>query len=475
MTKPVRLGMLAALALVWTVSGCRAPQTPPAAGTHAGPAVEATPAPAGTTLVVGLYPYVPRLKQFESAITAAWSGVQPDVSLTFLPESEWDGGYSNDPPANADVYVFDAMFFEYFRSQGWLEQLAAGEIDHLADFVDYAIDGVEVDGQYYAIPQLGCGNILFYHQDDAALADATTYSEVASALGLCTYTSTIPPDQRGLMVDMAGGTTNAALYLDAVHSITGEYPPPLPWNESEINPEAMAAMRGLLAMTSYENGTTDEQVPYERGIWFGKSWGRALIGFTEAMSVMGPETRSHLGFKAMPLSDNDTSTMFYADVIAVNPSTHQRETRDLAVQLANVMAGSKTIVASIGPEADNPYPQYLMATRPSTFMTLARTFPLYGEMYALITENNPVLFGLNDQARSWLSAMKNTIRTDARKDYPCACDYQAVEYIGNDSQAPAVCGATCADHGSWTGQWTNQPPAAPAGTSVCGCTACPSP
>jgi len=459
--------------LLFTVSGCATTPTP----TAVTPVSTAETAAAGaeTTLVVALYPYVPRPEQFQTAITEAWTQVQPDVPLSFVPAEDWDGGYSDNPPANADVYVFDAMFFEYFRSQNWLEPLSAGEIENLDDFAAYAIDGVEVDGQYYAIPQLGCGNIFFFLKGDQPLADATTLDEVEDALGQCTYTSEIPPDRRGLMVDMAGGTTNAALYLDAVNSVTGEYPPPLPWDPSQINQQAMDNMRLLLAMASYENGTAEVEMPYQRGTWFSQGWGRALIGFTEAMSAMSSETRAGIGFKVMPLSDNDTSTMFYADVIGVNTITAQRGTRDLAVRLANVMAAGSTMVASIGPDGDHPYPQYLMATQPSVFRSLAQSFPIYSEMYALLTENDALLFKVNDQSRDWLAAMKNTIRTLARDDYPCSCDYPATAYIPDNAAAPAICNATCTDHGGWSGQWTNQYPAAPAGTAVCGCNACPAP
>jgi len=456
-----------ALALLLTVSGC--------ATTPIRSAEEPQLAAAETTLVVALYPYVPRMEQFQTAITAAWASVRPDVSLSFLSAEDWDGGYSDNPPSNADVYVFDAMFFEYFRSQGFLEPMGAGEINDLNDFVAYAIDGVEVDGQYYAIPQLGCANILFYQQDDTPLANATTLSEVKGALSQCTYTSEIPPDRRGLMVDMSGGTTNASLYLDTVHSLTGEYPPPLPWDPSEIDPAAMSNMRLLLAMASYENGTDGAGGAYKRGTWFSQGWGRAVIGYTESMSAMSVETRDNIGFKVMPLSDNDTSAMFYADVIAVNTTTNQRGTRDLAVQLANVMASSATMVASIGPDSNYSYPQYLMATRPSIFQTLGQSFPIYNKMYGLVTANNPVMFSINDRSRDWLAAMKDTIRTEAREDYPCGCDYQASEFIPDNAAASTICNATCAAHGGWSGAWTNQGPAAPAGKAVCGCNACPLP
>ncbi len=428
-----------------------------------------------TELKVALYPYVPDVEQFETAIETKWGEVQPDVPLTFIGSEEWDGGYDKNPPAGADVYVFDAMFIDYFKSQNYLEPLKSSEVQDKDDFVDYALKGVKVDQQYFAIPQLGCANVLFYHQDDDEIAYATNLSQINNALDQCTYTSEIPSDQRGLMLNMAGGTTNAALYLDITHSITGEYPFPLPSNSGQLNPEAIDNMQELLAMASYGNATDSHPTnhAYERSEWFSNGWGRAVMGYTESMSVMSEETRQEIGLKVMPLSKEDESypAIFYADVIGVNTTTRDRGTRDLAVQLANVMADSETMVLSIGPDQDRPYPQYLMATRPSIFQTLERKFPLYGDMYQLIDENDPIMFKLNSQSRNWIASMKDIIRQEAREDYACGCDYPALQTISSNYAAPPICNATCAEHGGWTGQWTNDYPAAQEG-SVCGCNAC---
>lgn len=434
------------------------------------PLGKATAANGPQSLTVALYPWVPRLDQFQTAIRQQWAQVEPGVALNFLPTNEWDGGYQDDPPFNADVYVFDGMFYNYFRGQILLEPMAAGEIQNLSDFIPYAIAGVKSNERYFAIPLLGCANILFYQKSDAALANASTLSEVYNTLSQCTYTSEIPPDRRGLMVDLAGGTSNATMYLDAEHAATGDYPLPLPWNQSQINPTAMANVQLLLKMASFWNGTTDLPDQYGRAAWFNQGYGRAYVGFTESMSAMSADMRSRIGFKVMPLSDALNTNLFYADLIGVNTSTAARGTRALAVKLANVMAASDTVVASIGPDSANPYPQYLMATRPSVFQSLARQFPIYDDMYALTKTPTPVMFALNSNARRWLDTMKNTIRSDVRSGYPCGCDYRSAEPIRDNADAQTKCPATCQAYGGWNGQWTNAPPAP---GSVCGCNVCP--
>ncbi|MEM9539128.1 MAG: thiamine pyridinylase [Cyanobacteria bacterium P01_E01_bin.42] len=432
------------------------------------------------TLKVGLYPYVPRIEQFKTALIEAWQEVS-DVELDFSDVCNsdfsnwpcWDGGYDTNPDDfNLDVFVFDALFFDDFKNKGQLESIAAAEIDGIDDFVDYAIEGVTEDGIYYAIPQLGCANILFYDASDVELASATNLTEIESALGTCTYTSEIPPDPRGLMIDMSGGTTNAALYLDTVHSLNGTYPFPLLGDESELDPDAIDNMRELLALASYENATDSEDPKigsYERAEWFSNGWGRATIGYTESMSVMSQNTRDNIDFKVMPLSKVDESypAVFYADVIAVNPNT---QNRDLAVQLANVMAASDTIVDSFKAEGSEP-PQYLMATRPSVFNALGLDDPIYDRMFGLVEDNDPIMFKLNSDSREWLDAMKGTIQEAAREDYVCGCDYPAIQTIFSNADAPSICNETCSPYGGWNGQWTNDYPAARE-DSVCGCNAC---
>jgi thiamine pyridinylase len=422
-------------------------------------------------LTVALYPWVPRVDQFQQAIETEWKKVQPAVALQFVSADNWDGGYSNDPPANADVFVYDAIFFDYFRSRNWLEPLAAKEVQNLDDYLPYAINGVKVGDRYYSLPQLGCANVLFYRKDDAALAAAKTLTQVHSALQQCTYTSMVPPDKRGLMIDMSGRTTNSALYLDAAHSQNGAYPLPLPWSPADLNTDAIASMRTLLAMASYKNATASLPGQYDRSTWFSDGEGRAVIGYSESMSAMSEQARQNIDFKFMPLSDRDQPPLFYADVIGVNTSTNLRGTRTLAVQLANVIAASSTMLASIGPDAST-VPQYLFAARRSVLTTLARSYPLYAKMNALLDAKEPVMFKLDAQARNWLASMSPAIQQSAQSNYACGCDIDTKQSIPDYRSAQAVCPAVCAVQGGWNGQWTNQPPAAPAGTSACGCNSC---
>ncbi len=425
--------------------------------------------PPVASLSVALYPYVPRAQQFQDALVAEWKKQRPDVTLKFITDfDKWDGGYKKNPPLDADVFVFDATYFEQFRAGKMLEPLSSGEVANQDDLVDYAKTGVKVGDIYYAIPQLGCANLLFYRKADSALAAAKTLSDVNRAVGQCTYGSQIPPDKRGLMLDMAGGTTNALLYLDVDHSMMNVYPFGLP---QSLNQGTFGYLKTLMQMASMDNARADVNLPYGRALWFSNGWGRALIAYSEAMSVMSEETRNNIDFKPMPFTDNGTRPLFYSDVIGVNPATNSRGTRALAVQLANTMASTATMVASIGPDSDSQVPQYLMPARHSVFQSLARTFPIYGKMHAMLQQANPRMYKAPDGVRAWVSQMKEPIVSIEQSNYACGCDKEAPTPL-TSANAPAVCAAACASSGGWSGKWTDQFPAAPFGKAVCGCKAC---
>lgn len=415
------------------------------------------------TLRVGLYPYVPRLEQFQEAITAAWAQAHPDVTLEFATAQEWDGGYSSSPDG-LDVFVFDAIYLGYFQAQGNLTQLSADQVRGTDDFLPYALSGVADGSNYLGIPMFGCANILFYRQGDNALAQATTLDAVTGAVGQCSYTSQIPPDRRGLMMDLAGGTTNACFYVDATESLDGQWPITYPNDPAQLNAEAIEHLQSLLAASSFYNSAQDAPSPYQRAAWFSEGYGRAVIGFTEAMSAMSDETRRTVQFRIMPLGDDaDARPLFFSDVIGINSTTEQSA---LAIELANLMASTDVMVTAM--QATNgASAQYLMPTRPSIFHALGQSDPIYPRMYTMVSEANPILLNLGSNGREWVSSMKDDIRTAVQANYPCGCDQPAAP-IGDQSQADAQCPVTCSSHGGWNGQWRTYD-----GTSYCGCSQCP--
>ncbi|WP_338845101.1 thiamine pyridinylase [Massilia sp. W12] len=424
-------------------------------------------------LNVALYPWVPRVAQFEQAISNHWKKIHPDVKLNFIKDfSKWDGGYGPDPADDLDVFVFDAIYFDHYLMKNYLEPMAPSSVGNPDDFIDYAKTGVMIGDKYYAVPQLGCANLLFYRKGDAALAAVKTLSELDHYMGQCKYASRIPPGKDGLLIDMAGSTTTALLYLDALHRGNGIYPPRTPKDEYYLVPGVIDFLRNYISLASYENATKDVSAAYQRARWFSDGYGRALMAYSEALSVMSAQTRRETAVKLFPLANRSGRPLFYSDVIGVNRKTHQRGVRDLAVRLAALMASSEVMQEAIGPDAENPEPQYLLAARHSVFKQLGAQFPLYRDLYQLVQESNPQMFKLGPDARAWLSNWKKPIVQQVRANPACGCDQLAATYISTAEMAKEVCPNTCNALGGWAGGWSNQYPAAPFGRAVCACKAC---
>lgn len=413
------------------------------------------------SISLALYPWVPRYDQFVNAIQTRWQQAHPDVPLTIVPIADWDGGYGTDPTSDMDVFVFDATFLNQFKAAGYLSPLSPAEVANANDFLSYAIDGMQDGGNYYAIPLLGCTDVLFYWDNDPTVDAANSLSALWQALNSCTYTSDVPPDRRGLMVKGKAGDNNYR-YVELYYSQYGR----LPASAAPIDSQAVANGRIMLALGSYLNANYESDDSYIYSDWFSRSYGRTMVGYTESMSAMTPAMRANVKFKPMLFSDQSNRPLFFADVIGINSKT---QVRPLAVELANLLASTDNVVASVEAANGQP-PQYLMPTRPSVFQQMSSD-PLYVAIGNMAQTSNPVLYALDGNARAWLAAIKAPVNQDMWASYRCGCDQDA-GVVADYAQAQQVCPGICLAHGGWNGQWTN---AIPGHQSVCGCNVCPTP
>ncbi len=366
-------------------------------------------------LSVAVYPWVPRKQQFVDELTSQWSAKYPEIALDFV---DWDC-YDDDPPANLDVFVFDAIFLDYFADSGYLESLAASEVDDPEDFLAYARDGARTsDGRWWALPQLGCADVLFYREDDEALARAQDFDAIERALGSCTYTAAEPPPDVGLLLDAAGGTTNACRYIDAQQDLRHAYTPTpsLPPADA-LDAEVLRTLREEIGLASRAQAQFEYEQPYARARAFAEGRGRAMVGFTESMWAMGA-ARERVDFRIMPLDGEPGVDLFYADVIGVNAKVPAAE-RAAAVELANMMASTAYLGVVFGPSDDDPAPQYLLPTRITVFDTLMEDHPIYAKMKAMVDESEPHLLRLGPEARPWLESTKSAIESAVFSETAC--------------------------------------------------------
>ena len=120
---------------------------------------------------------------------------------------------------------------------------------------------------------------------------------------------------------------------------------------------------------------------YIRAKWFKEGYGRAYLGYTEAMSNMGDYT-NNLDFKVISYCKEDNIPVFYGDVVGVN-SKIDNEKKDAAIKLANVIGNTETMVKAVSPDNNNPHPQYLLPARKSVYQTMGNVYPIYNELYTI--------------------------------------------------------------------------------------------
>jgi len=373
---------------------------------------------AAEELNVALFQWVPRLDQFKAVINEVWSQTHPDVTLNFV---DWDC-YDSDPIPELDVFVFDGIFLSYFQSRGFLEQISPDQVTDFNDILEFARNGARVDGGYYGIPQLACTDFFFCQGKDEGCSDcidspstlANIYSYVGDnkALGCV-----VPGPGSGLLMNLAGGTTCALLYLDAVQDLTGMYTqdPPLPApDQRALNSDAITNLQLVVKMTGVPQAQFSATQAYQRAGWYSSGSGKALVHYSESTWRMWYQFRDTILFKVMPLGPRPVN-LLYVDITGIKPGLDTSK-KVLALELANLITGTDTMVKCLNPWGGGPDQsfQYLLPMRVSVFNIVTKNDKtgLYGKFYKVLQTCNPQVFRVGTGLKDWLnSGIKDVIKT----------------------------------------------------------------
>ncbi|MFX3680837.1 MAG: thiamine pyridinylase [Hyphomicrobiales bacterium] len=433
-------------------------------------------------IAAGLYPYVPDIDAFASSICSAWAAAGQTEKLYLITDGNvWDGGYSSDPvytngsgtQAPIDVFVFDAMYLDYWKTQ--TTPVPASSISDASDFVEYAQKALtRNDGSMFALPMLGCTNIMFYRDGDTDMDGVSTLPEFLSVNPAGVYISPVPFDRTGAMLNISGKTTIAVDYMVKGLLDNGAWPSMNPLDQSIVD-----ALARLSESASWYNALTGAipslpgvEDQYVRAGYFSEGYGRTSIGFSESMSQMSDATRGMLKLRAFPWSkDTGVPNMFYADVVGVNSnSTFLAGGGTLPFTLANLMTQQTVVQNAIAPPSGDL--SYLFPARTSILDALSAQDPLYAQMKAVLTGNDAILVNMPTTDRDAFHTFGGTVETAVRGAFSGSCDLESTTFPGSDAEAPAICNPLCASSGGWIGSWTNRSPPAWPGYSACGCAQC---
>lgn len=345
-------------------------------------------ASAELTLSVALYPYVPDMNSFQNAIQSVWKQRHNDVNLNF---TSWDC-YSDDPPKNLDVFVFDSMFLYDFIDS--LMPLSKDEIENYNDLLPYSIEACTLNGIIYAVPQLLCTNLLYTRKGETQF---NNMYDLYHAINVTDLTSRDSRD-KGIFINSITGKTSLLCwyllcwYLETLIDMNGEYMdifPPLTENLDLTENKAFKTLQ-MLRNIAYEKTVNSENL-FKNGI------GSAFIGYSEAMYNLGTDFE----FNLFSLSSGDNIPVFYADIAGVN-SNISKEKRLLAIELLNVITSKEVLIKAVAS-------QYLLVARNSVYDFLAKSDPVYQKLKNIVTISNSHIFTIRPSARTFLKNAKPII------------------------------------------------------------------
>ena len=335
------------------------------------------------TLRAALYEPVPDQERFREAIRNEWGERHPDIPLEF---ADWSC-YGQDPTDDLDIFVYDAMYFDKYLDQGWLLPLTDDEIENREDLIPFALEGCTADGTVYSIPEFLCADFLFTRRDDAAMSEVDTIPELFAVLGPVGSEDVPFQENEGLLVNLSVKSCLFSWYFqalaDAEQADTADL---LPVDPDRLSTEAYDSLAMVRKMAGLAQMTWIPEDGYEfaRGESFAQGYGRAFIGPSENLGVMGDEAEN-MDIRLISMTDDSNIPYFYADHAAVN--AHIRpDKRALAVELLNVITGTKVMVSACSPNGPEENYQYLLPARISAYDELGKTDPVYGQLRALAAD-----------------------------------------------------------------------------------------
>lgn len=343
--------------------------------------------PVGRTLSVALYPYLQNMDEAKRIITEIWDGQNTGWTLVF---DDWNC-YKDSPRTDVDVFCIDCLFEQYYRNGGMISTISSTSIDDPDDFYDC----FDLSGECGGIPFLLCQDFLIYPENDRGMADA------ANARDLLDYAG--PSSVWTLTAGNMNGTylrTFADIYgYDGVFYST------------DINGNVLDNLRPYLTLGGAKATRTHGE---ETAQAFIDGEGRAYISFSESMSMLQeyPEPLSLINFS---IAGDRRSNYFYADKICINQSVTDRDKREAAILLANLLCSREFLDRYISNGGNSLF--YIPARQSATSM-LENVHPVYRTLDSLASAPSAVILYGDPDFREYnnriLSAMSELLEVNSR-------------------------------------------------------------
>lgn len=309
-------------------------------------------------LRVALYPYVPDVSAFSTALTNAWAAANRSEPIEFI---SWDC-YNEPFPTNAHVVVADCEFLEAYVAEGRIRPLDTPPLSSkiaakAEDFFDFAIDGCRaLDSQHnlrlYGLPQMLCTYYVFGRPgiplpagcDFAPLPDSI--SKPIPGKGLLFYATGD---------DMTKGIVR--LYLDRT---MGD------------------EKRGAAAFATIVAAAGNEQLAFYpedgdafiRANFFRDGLGANYIDYSEGLSRLAPDGNCPYPFRRL----TEYNTPYFVDPILITADCPE-DKLDAAAACLDILSSREFLSSVLFPA--NGAPSYILPGRKDTFEDFAGRNPAY--------------------------------------------------------------------------------------------------
>lgn len=354
---------------------------------------------------VALFPFVPDPQPFKDNLVAMWKQLYPEVTLNFIDYN----AYKADPPDNLEVFAFDTIFLSDFVSKGFLQSIPRNVVKNASDLMPYAYSACFEGNTLYALPYLGCANVLFYRAGDSQMDQIQTINQLYTLIGDAA-SDPKPPMGRGFLADLSGITTDTSLYTMSFEETYNAYSPdpPMP-PPDKLDAQSIANIHLFTRMAGKQQAASKDA---QRIDWFTREGlGRAMLGITEYLYRFPKETINSYTFRSLPLSYRQADRqLYYTDGMGINSKMDPSKVA-MAYDLINLIASTDYLLRSILPaDPATANPQYLMPVRISQLNYLAGQYPLYARMRQMIQARTPTPFRLGVKSRDWIAAVGPTIQ-----------------------------------------------------------------
>lgn len=400
-------------AIVLTVclmlTGCAAPENTAAAETTAETTTAAETQAAETTaateavaamaeteddgklsLSVAIYPYIPDIDLFADVLTRQWAQLEPDVKLNFV---EWDC-YATPEPTQIDVVMYDALFTSFLAEKGHIQPIAAEDLLESEGILDFAVEGAYHDGQLYGVPYLVCSDFLVYRTEDTEMAAVQNMKQLHDLMMARKQQN--PDDGLAIKYD----SHYPYYYLDALIDFSGNYTvyeeaPDTTTPDPQVYARLCEIRECLPANVSLEDLMKDSR----RCRLFSSGACSAYYGYSEDMSRMD-EVQDEISVRTLSFSETENIQLFYADIASMGAHVQDPEKQELCLRLMNLI-GSEEFQQELCFGTEDV--QYMLPARKAAYVQAQEQYPLYGQLYTLVTDENNRIIRFGTEVHDYLA------------------------------------------------------------------------